>query len=204
MKLYYKPGACSLAPHILLCETEQPYSLVKVDLMTHQTEDGGDYYGINDKGAVPLLELEDGTRITEGAVIAQYIAEKAGREDLLPAAGLPRYRVLEWQSYASAELHKSFVPLFNPRLSQAMDEKARAAFIATLVRKFSWVSGQLEGRRYLTGDDFTVADAYLYVTTTWARRAGVNLDSLAPLQAYAARVAERPAVRTAMQAEGLI
>ncbi|MCF6782850.1 glutathione transferase GstA [Stutzerimonas stutzeri] len=204
MKLYYKPGACSLAPHILLCETEQPYSLVKVDLMTHQTEDGGDYYGINGKGAVPLLELADGTRISEGAVIAQYIAETAGREDLLPATGLPRYRVLEWQNYASAELHKSFVPLFNPLLSQAMDDKARAAFIATLERKYSWVSSQLDGRRYLMGDDFTVADAYLFVTTTWAPRAGVDLSGLVPLQAYAARVAERPAVRVAMQAEGLI
>lgn len=204
MKLYYKPGACSLAPHILLCETEQPYSLVKVDLATHQTEAGEDYYSINHKGAVPLLELDDGTRISEGAVIAQYIAEQAGRTDLLPATGLPRYRVLEWQNYVSAELHKSFVPLFNPMLSQSLDDKARAAFIATLERKFSWVSSQLEDSAYLTGDTFTVADAYLYVTTTWAPRAGADLGGLTALRAYAERVAERPAVRRAMQAEGLI
>src|SRR5690606_10379651 len=163
--------------------------LMKVDRMTDQRVDGGDCCVMNGKGRVPLLEVADGTRRSEGAVIAQYIAETAGREDLLPATGLPRYRVLEWQNYASAELHKSFVPLFNPLLSQAMDDKARAAFIATLERKYSWVSSQLDGRRYLMGDDFTVADAYLFVTTTWAPRAGVDLSGLVPLQAYAARVA---------------
>lgn len=132
MKLYYSPGACSLAPHILLCEAELPHALVKVDTASHRTEDGIDFYTINPKGYVPVLELDNGERLTEGPVIAQLIADRAGREDLMPTAGsMARYRVMEWQSYITSELHKSFSPLFNP----ALDAAAKAVFGATLVKK---------------------------------------------------------------------
>lgn len=143
MKLYYSPGACSLVPHILLRETALPHTLVKVDLGKHVTEPGLDYYGVNPKGSVPVLELDDGQRLTEGPVIAQFIADHAGREDLMPAArSMARYRVMEWQNYITSELHKSFSPLFN----RALDAAAKEVFLASLRKKFAWVSEQLGDR----------------------------------------------------------
>lgn len=201
MKLYYAPGACSLAPHILLRETGLPHTLERVDTKTHLTRHGVDYYTINPKGAVPLLELDDGQRLSEGPVIAQYIADRAERRDLMPVPGsMARYRVMEWQNYITSELHKSFSPLFHPEF----DAAARALFTAALQKKFAWVSRQLQGRQYLTGDDFTAADAYLFTVAGWARYVGVDLSDGEHLQAFLTRVAARPAVRDAMQAEGLI
>jgi glutathione S-transferase len=201
MKLYYSPGACSLAAHIVLREAQLPFSVERVDTKTHKTEHGVDYYTINPKGYVPLLELDSGERLTEGPIIAQYISDKAGRLDLMPAAGtMARYRVMEWQNYTTAELHKSFSPLFNP----AFDDSAKAIIKAGLRKKYEWVSRQLQGKQYLTGDTFTAADAYLFTITNWAKAVGLDLSDYTDLQSFLKRVAERPAVREAMKAEGLI
>lgn len=201
MKLYFSPGACSLTPHIVLREAGLPFSLVKVDTATHKTEHGVDFYTINPKGYVPLLELDDGQLLSEGPVIAQYVADRAKRSDLMPEAGtMARYRVMEWQSYITSELHKSFSPLFNP----AFDSATKTLFADGLRKKFGWVSSQLRGRQYLTGDSFTAADAYLFTVAGWSKYVGLDLSDCEHLQAFLARVAERPAVREAMKAEGLI
>ncbi len=200
MKLYFSPGACSLAPHILLCEAALAHTLVRVDTGTHRTEDGIDFYTINPKGYVPVLELDDGQRLCEGPVIAQFIADGAGRDDLMPAAGsMARYRVMEWQNYITSELHKSFSPLFNP----ALDAQAKAVFVAILGKKFGWVSGQLQGKAYLLGDAFSAADAYLFTVAGWAKFVGLDLSGFAPLQAFLERVAARPAVQQALHAESV-
>ncbi|WP_425251634.1 glutathione transferase GstA [Janthinobacterium sp. NFX145] len=198
MKLFYSPGACSQAPHILLRETGTPFTLVKVDLGQHKTQEGGNYYELNPKGQVPLLALDDGTTLSEGPVIAQYIAEQAGKQDLLPPVGsLARYKVLEWQNYITSELHKSFSPLFDSRIDLA----TKALFVEQLGKKYKWVDSRLEGQDYLTGDTFTVADAYLFVITGWAPGVGVDLSALANLQAFLARVSQRDSVKAAQAAE---
>lgn len=201
MKLFFAPGACSLAPHIVLKETQLSFKLEKVDTSTHKTEHGLDYYTINSKGAVPVLELDSGERLTEGPIVAQYIADKAGRSDLLPAPGsMGRYRVMEWQNYITSELHKTFTPLFNPEL----DSSAKKTLASVLRKKYEWVNAQLQAKDYLLGKSFTVADAYLFVVTGWAKHVSLDLADLKHLQGYLARVAARPAVREAMKAEGLL
>jgi len=201
MKLYFSPGACSLAPHIVLREAQLPFVLERVNISTHKTQHDADYYTINPKGYVPLLELDNGERLSEGPVIAQYISDQAGNHDLMPAAGtLQRYRVMEWQNYITSELHKSFSPLFNP----AIEASAKAVISAALRKKFDWVSSQLEGKQYLTGDTFTAADAYLFAVASWARHVDLDLSGCTHLQDYLKRVANRPAVKAAMQAEGLL
>jgi glutathione S-transferase len=201
MKLYYSPAACSLAPHIVLRETGLPFALEKVDTARHVTADGADYYAVNPKGQVPVLELDDGTRLTEGPVIAQYIADRAGATGLMPAAGTPeRYRVMEWQNYVTSELHKSFTPLFNG----ALGANAKRTLSALLRRKLEWVDAQLAGRSHLTGETFTAADAYLFVVLGWAKFVGLDIGDLPNLQGFIRRVATRPAVSAAMKAEGLL
>ncbi|TMH12220.1 MAG: glutathione transferase GstA [Betaproteobacteria bacterium] len=201
MKLFYAPGACSLAPHILLRESQLPFELERVDTSAHKTQHGVDYYTINAKGYVPLLEFANGERLSEGPIISQYIADTAANTTLMPPAGsLQRYRVMEWQSYITSELHKSFSPLFNPSL----EASAKAVFSASLRKKFEWVSTQLEGKQYLTGDDFTAADAYLFTVANWAGYVKLDLTDLKDLQGFMKRVAERPAVKAAMKAEGLL
>jgi glutathione S-transferase len=198
MKLYYSPGACSLAPHIILRETRLPFELSRVDLETHRTQAGADFHGINSKGSVPVLELDDGERLTEGPIIAQYLGDLAGRADLVPAPGtMARYRVLEWQNYITSELHKSFSPLFNP----AFDAAAKSIHAAGLRRKFAWVSERLSATDYLTGSRFTAADAYLFVVAGWAGLVDLDLSGHVELKRFMARVAARPAVREALQAE---
>lgn len=200
MKLYYSPGTCSLALHILLAETGLPCERVRVDLASKRTEAGVDFHTLNPKGYVPLLELDEGQLLSEGPVIAQYLCERAGRGDLLPQSGDPaRYRVLEWQAYISSELHKGFSPLFNPALA----EDAKALLRSTLAGKFAWVSEQLQQRDFLCSGRFTLADAYLFTVSRWSRLVGPDLQSLAPLQRYLAAIAERPAVQAALAAEGL-
>ncbi|MBE3024406.1 glutathione transferase GstA [Janthinobacterium sp. BJB1] len=200
MKLFYSPGACSLAPHIIARETGAAFTLVKVDLGQHRTQEGSDYYALNPKGQVPLLVLDDGATLSEGPVIAQYLAELAGRHDLLPPVGkLARYEVLEWQNYITSELHKSFSPLFDPRY----DAAAKALFIEQLGKKYKYVDSRLEGRAYLTGEQFTVADAYLFAVTGWAPNVGVDLSQLAHVQAFLGRMAQRDSVKAAWAAEGL-
>jgi glutathione S-transferase len=201
MKLYYTPGACSLAVHIVLHETGLPFSLERVDLSKHETEQTIDFYRINPKGAVPVLELDDGTRLTEGPVICQYLCDLAGRPDLMPEAGdMARYRVMEWQNYITSELHKTAGALFNP----ALQAEAREQFADAVVKKFAWVSQQLRGKSYLTGEVFTAADAYLFVIASWAPYLKFDLGGCSELQAFMQRVGERPAVQAALNAEGLL
>lgn len=201
MKLYYAPGACSLAPHIVLRESGTPFELVRVDTATHTFADGRDYYAINPKGQVPVLELDDGSRLTEGPIISQYIADRAEARELMPAPGtMARYRVMEWQNYITSELHKSFSPLFG----KALDAAGKKVFADALLQKLGWVAEQLGTRRYLTGDAFTAADAYLFVVASWSKYVGLDISGVPTLQAYLGRVAERPAVAGALRAEGLL
>lgn len=198
--LYYSPGTCSLAPHIVLREAGLPFHLRRVDLATKVVESGEDFSSISSKGAVPVLELPGGQRLSEGSVICQYVADLAGCPGLMPAAGsLARYRVMEWQNYISAELHKFFWPLFH----SVLDNPGEQVYRDQLRKKFEWVSAQLDDRDFLTGDDFTAADAYLFTIARWTKPAKVNLVGLSGLEAYLSRIAERPSVGAALQAESL-
>ena len=201
MKLYYSPAACSLAPHIVLREAGIPFTLEKVDTAKHTFAQGQDLYAVNGKGMVPVLELDGGERLTEGPVIAQYIADSASATGLMPAAGsLARYRVMEWQNYITSELHKSFTPLFH----NDVNDNAKQALAGVLRKKLEWLNGQLAHGHFLTGLSFTAADAYLFVVLGWARFVNLAINDLDHVQRFMRQVAERPAVRSAMQAEGLI
>jgi len=200
MKLYYSPGACSLSPHIVLRETGLPFDLVMASTKTHKLADGTDYYTINPKGYVPLLELDDGQRLSEGPAIVQYLGDKAPASGLMPAAGtMARYRQIEWLNFVSTELHKSYSPLFNP----AMPEEGKAVYRERLKGRYKYVNEQLEGKQYLMGDTFTAADAYLFTVSSWAKHVGVDITGFAALQAYLGRVGARPSVQAALKAEGL-
>ncbi len=201
MKLYYSPGACSLSPHIVAREAGLDIDIVLASTKTHKLQDGTDYYTINAKGYVPLLELDDGQRLSEGPAIVQYLADQAPASGLAPANGtMERYRLQEWLNFITSELHKGFSPLFNP----AIPEEAKAQFRTKLLDRLQWVDSQLEGRSYLMGDSFTVADAYLFTVTGWGRLVGVDVSPFARLVAYRERVAARPAVQEAMKHEGLL
>ena len=200
MKLYCSPGACSLAPHIALAESGLAYSTKIVDLKKHALADGTDYYAINPKGYVPLLELDDGARLSEVAVILQYIADRKPGT-LAPAFGtMERYRVMEWLNFVATEIHKQFSPLWYPTTPEATKEAQRAK----LASRFDLLSKTLAVQPYLTGDTFTVADAYLFTILNWAPMLKVDLAPWPALQRFQARVAARPAVRAAMVAEGLV
>jgi len=201
MKLYYSPGACSLSPHIALREAGLSFDLMLASTKTKKLQDGSDFYAINSKGSVPVLELDNGERLTEGPAIVQYIADLAPAANLAPAAGsMARYRLQEWLNYITSELHKGFSPLFNPATPEDYKPVARAALMA----RFTWVNAQLEGKQYLMGDQFTVADAYLFVVSNWGQYVGVDVSGFEHLVAFRARVAARPAVQEAMKAEGLV
>jgi glutathione S-transferase len=201
MKLYYSPGTCALAPHIVLREAGLPFTAVKVSTRSHQLDDGTDYYTINPKGYVPLLELANGERLSEGPAIMQYIADQAPSKQLAPAAGsMARYRLMEWLNFITSEVHKGFSPLFN----KAFPEEAKALVRAKLGERLAWVDQQLEGRAYLMGEQFTAADAYLFTVAGWGQYVGVDIKPLAHLSAFMARVAARPAVQEALKAEGLL
>ena len=200
MKLYYSPGACSLAPHIVANEAGISLALEKVDTGKHMTAGGVDYYTINPKGQVPFLQLDDGSTLSEGPIIAQYLADQAQARRLMPESGTgARYRVMEWQNFITSELHKGFSPLFSPRF----DAAAKAAHAATLRQRYEWIDKQLAGKDYLTGSEFTAADAYLFTVTSWAKYVKLDLSDLKNLQAYLARVASRPAVAKTLKEEGL-
>jgi glutathione S-transferase len=201
MKLYYSPGACSLSPHIVAREAGLPISLVKVDLRGKKTVTGDDYRAISGKGYVPLLELDDGTRLTEGPAIVQYLADQAPAAQLAPANGtVPRYRLQEWLNFITSELHKQFSPLFDP----TMPEDAKAKFREKIAARLDWLQPQLAEHNYLTGDRFTVADAYLFTVISWTKHVGIDLARWPALVAFSERVAARPAVHAAMKEEGLI
>lgn len=198
MKLYYSPGACSRAVRIALHEAGLPFEGVLASTKTHQLPDGSDYYAINPKGYVPMLELDDGQRLAETQVLLQWVADQAPERGLAPPQGtMPRYRLMEWLSFVSSEVHKQFSPLFNP----AYPEEAKALNRQRIVQRLGWVDGQLADRQYLMGDAFTVADAYLYVVSGWSVPTQIDLSALHNLQAYRTRVGERPAVQKAVREE---
>jgi len=201
MKLYYSPGACSLSPHIALREAGMKFELVKAALNTHTLADGSDFYAITRKGQVPLLELDDGERLSEGPAILQYIADHAPASGLAPAAGtMARYRLMEWLNFLTSELHKGFSPLFNPK----MPLEAKEIFAARVKERFAYVDARLEGHDYLMGAQFSVADGYLFTLTNWASGVGVDITGFKNIEAFRARMLARPAVQEAMKAEGLL
>jgi glutathione S-transferase len=201
MKLYYSPGACSLAPHIVAHELGIPLTLEKVDTKTKQLAGGGDFLAITPKGYVPALQLDGGEVLTEGPVVGQYLADLKPQSGLAPANGtLARYRLQEILGYINSEIHKSYSPLFNP----ATSDELRADRKEYLRKRYALLEATLAGQPFLTGDQFTVADAYLFTVTNWARIVKLDLDGFPALQAFQQRVAQRPAVQAAMKAEGLV
>ncbi len=202
MKLYYSPGACSLATHILLREADLPFDLEKVDIRRKTTESGEDWMALNPKGYVPALRLDDGDVVTENVVLHGYIADHAPAAKLAPAHGTKeRLKQDELAVYISTEIHKSYGPLFNPALSDDMKAAARQK----VLDRYRLIETLLsDGRTYLLGPDFRTVDAYLFTVNNWARTTGVDLSGLPNVQAYQARVAQRPAVQASLKAEGLV
>jgi glutathione S-transferase len=201
MKLYYSPGACSQAAHIVLHETGFSHDSIAVDLRAKKLEDGADYLRVNPKGAVPTLELENGEVLTENAVILQYLGDRSGSSDLLPPLGdFRRYRVLEWLNFIATELHKGFGPLWNPASASEWKQATRDQ----LAKKFDFVEQQLGGGPFLTGNDFTIADAYLFVMLGWTGMHDIDLARWPGLTAFSQKAAQRPSVREVLQFEGLV
>lgn len=202
MKLYYTPGACSLASHIALNEAGLAVELVKVDLRDgRKTSNGVDFLTVNPKGYVPALVLDDGSVLTEGVAILSYVADKAPAGALAPANGtMERYRLLEWLGFIATEVHKGFNPLWNP----STPETVRTAAVDRLMGRLTWIDGQLKERPFLTGGTFTIADAYLFTVVNWANFLKLDISGFAGLGAFMGRVAARPAVQKALKAEGLV
>lgn len=201
MKLYYSPGVCSLSPHIVLREAGLPFTLVKTDIRAKTMDGGTDYRTVNPNGYVPALELDDGTIITEGPAIVQYVADKAGATSLAPPNGtLARTQLQSWLNFISTELHKGFSPLFNPKLG----DDAKAVFRDKLLERIAYLDRHLEGREHIMGADFTVADAYAFTVLGWSRPLKLDLSGYKNIEAYRTRIAKRPPVVAAMKAEGLI
>jgi glutathione S-transferase len=200
MKLFYMPGACSLAPHIALREAGLPFDLETVD-RSKKTGSGEDYFAINPKGAVPAVKLDDGQVLTEAAVIQQYIADKAPAKKLAPAAGTPeRYRLQEWLNYIASELHKGIGQLFNPAMPDDYKDAVKKGLAG---KQFAYLEKKLAGRDYLMGD-FTIADGYLFTVLNWTNFHKIDLSAFPNIVAFMKRVAARPAVQAAMSAEGLL
>lgn len=201
MKLYYAPGACSLSPHIALQEAGLDFEAVQVDLQAKKTKAGADFLKINPKGQVPTLELDDGSQITEGTAIVQYIADQAPESGLAPApGGLPRVRLQEWLNYIATELHKGFGPLWKPDTP----DDYKPIVHRNLAQRFDHLDQHLAGQPYLMGDSFTVADAYAFTIVNWANFHDIDLAKWSNVTAYMARVAARPKVQETLKAEGLI
>lgn len=199
MKLYYSPGACSLSPQIVLQESGLAYEPVLASTKTHQLADGTDYYTINPLGYVPLLELDNGARLREGPAIIQYIADQVPEKKLAPANGsFERYQLQEWLNFIGTEIHKGFGPLFKP----ATPENYKPIALDALTKRLQWVDGQLAGKSYLLGEQFSVADAYLYTVSRWAGFVGLDLSGMANILAFQQRMAQRPAVQAALKIEG--
>lgn len=200
MKLFYMPGACSLAPHIVANEAGIDLDLVRVDGKSKKTEQGQDFLATNPNGYVPALVLPDGELMTEASVVVQYLADQKPETGLMPKAGeMARYRVQQWLAFVATELHKVFGPFFKPDTPEATKEINRAH----LLRRLEYVDQTLEGRSYLTGDTFTAADAYLWTVLGWAKFIGFDLSPFANIQRYVGTVAARPAVQKTLRAEGL-
>jgi len=201
MKLFFSPGACSLSPHIVLHEAGLAHEKVRADTKTKVMDGGGDYRTVNPLGYVPALLLDDGTLLTEGPAIVQYIADKVPEKKLAPANGtIERIKLQSWLNFISTEVHKGFSPLFNP----SMPEEAKAIFRDRLATRFAHVDKHLASNKYLMGDSFSVADAYLFVVTNWTVPMKIDLSPYPNLVAFRQRMSERPAVQAAMKAEGLL
>jgi glutathione S-transferase len=201
MQLYYSPGACSLASHIALREAGLKFDTVKVDLRSKKTAAGDDYSAISPKGYVPALRLDDGYLLSEGTAILPYIADLAPAAKLAPPAGsVERYKLHEWLGYINSEVHKNFSPLFSP----AMSEETKATFRTNLGKRFDFLQKQLEGKEYLLGSQFSVADAYLFTVLRWPKLVGIDMSPWPKLMAWHEKVGQRPGVMAAMQAEGLL
>lgn len=200
LKLYYSPGACSLSPHIVLEEAGLPYEAIQASLKTKTLADGSDYRAVNPLGYVPTLELADGTRLREGPAIVQYLADQAPAKKLAPENGtIARYQLQGWLNFTATEIHRNFSPLFNP----AVPDDIKQASKQRILGRLEWVDGELAGKQFLLGEDFTVADAYLFVVTGWSKPMQLDLSKLTNLVAWRERVAARRAVQAAMKAEGL-
>jgi len=201
MKLYYWPGACSLSPHIVSREAGIDLQLAQLDRAERKTADGTVLLNVNPKNQVPVLELDDGQKLTEGPVIVQYLADQKPASGLAPPPGtMDRYRVQEWLNFITSELHKTFGPLFRP----TTPEDFKATLRDMLGQRFDWIDKQLAGKQYLMGDKFTVADAYLFTVLRWSPRVGIDLSKWKNITAYLDRVEARPKVQEAMKAEGLL
>lgn len=198
MKLYYAPGACSQAAHILLHETELPHESEAVDIRAKRTAGGDDYLSVNPKGSVPAL-LIGKELLTENGAILQYIGDKAGNSTLLPDTGIERYRVIEMLSFLGSDVHKSFSPLFNPTLG----DEAKEYWRGVVGKKLDFLEGQLDGRDYLLGNFMTIADPYLFAMLGWTDSLGIDLAGWPRLTAFRSRVAARPTVQQVLKAEGL-
>lgn len=201
MKLYFSPGACSLAPHIVLHEAGFSFETEKVDIPAKKTASGADYWQINPKGYVPTLELDNGERLTEVSTILQYLADQKPETGLAPEIGtMARYRLMEALNFVATEVHKSVGALFNPQMTPEMKEVQKVY----ITRRFDALNRMLEGKPYLTGDRFTVADAYLFNVLRWCGFHKIDLAAWPNIAAFAERIGSRPQVQAAMRAEGLI
>ena len=201
MKLYYSPGACSLSPHIVLHESGLPFTGVLASTKTKKLQDGTDFHTINELGYVPVLELDNGERLREGPAIVQYLADQVPGKNLAPANGtMERYRLQEWLNFITSELHKGYSPLFRPTTPDEYKTIARD----NLIKKYEFVDASLAGKQYLMGDSFSVPDAYLFTVTIWAKHVGLDLSKFANVGAFMERMAARPAVQAALEAEGLV
>jgi len=201
MKLYYWPGACSLSPHIVSREAGIDLQLARLDRAERKTADGTVLSNVNPKNQVPVLELDDGQKLTEGPVIVQYLADQKPASGLAPPPGtMERYRVQEWLNFVTSELHKTFGPLFRP----TTPEDFKATLRDMLGQRFDWIDKQLAGKQYLMGDQFTVSDAYLFTVLRWSPRVGIDLGKWKNISAYLDRVGARPKVQEAMKVEGLL
>jgi glutathione S-transferase len=200
MKLFYSPGACSLSPHITLCELRLPFELVKVDLATKTEETGVNYLTHNPKGYVPALLLDNGELLTEGPAIVQYLADLVPEKKLAPGNGtMERYRLQEMLNFITSELHKGMGAMFKPQLPADW----RVVVVETLGKRMDFLSRKLEGKSWLMGETFTVADAYLFTVLRWSEFLKFDMSAWPELKKYVARVAARPAVQEALKAEGL-
>ena len=201
MKLYYSPGACSLSPHIVASEAGIPIELEKVDLASHKTESGQDFTAINPKGYVPTLRLDDGSILTEGPAIVQYLADQKPATGLAPAAGtMERYRLQEWLTFIGTELHKSFGTLFN----KASSDDAKQMSKTNIAKRIGYLNDQLATRQFLLGGNFTVADAYAFTIVNWTNFVGIDLKPYPNVASYMGRVGARPKVQETLKAEGLL
>lgn len=200
MKLFYTPGACSQAPHIALHELGLPFEAVKVDLASHKLPDGSDYYAVNPKGYVPFLVLDDGTTISEAHVILQYIADRKPGT-LAPEFGsIDRWKLMEWLGFIATEVHKGFGPLWSPETPAEVRERT----VKALGNRFTLLAETLGKQPFVTGRDFTIADAYLFVVLNWTKVHKVDLSPWPALEEFQARVAARPAVKTTLEDEGFL